>query len=710
MDLRFALTDGGEPEEVQIAGASASLFPLLGVRAGVGRLFDHHDDRDGGAEVVVLAHDFWRRRFGGSTSILGRAIRLDGRPYTVIGVLPASFGMLPPSSVFPAKVDAWVPLQPHLPSQARDVRFLHAVARIPQGVNIRQANDELASLGAALSRDFAPSYPDGPMRFQAVPMRDDVVREVRPALILLAGLVGLVLAIACANVAALQLARGHARQREMAIRVALGASRGRLVRQLLAEGAVLAVIGGAAGLALAMLAPIVTALPVLANLPRFADMSLDSRFVIFALGVSTLTALVFALAPVLQMSRGRVCRGQDALRMSARSTGTIRIVRALAIGEVALASSVLVAALALAQAFARTLDHDPGFTPTGMVTMRVSLPPAYQRPDVERFYERTLDEIRAVPGVTAAAAVTQLPLSGTMLGSTFLGRVTPSGERQRWDADLRGVTPDYFLTMGIQLVAGRTFGRSDLTDSPAVAVVDETFANRVGAGRRVIGQQLRWIRQPDRPIEIVGLVRAVRHRGLEADPRETVYLPHTQYAKWTMFLTVRVAGDPAAATTGIAAAVHKVDASQPLAEATTLDALVSRSVARPGFGAGLGGSLATLALALAAVGTYGLFAFAVSQRVREMAVRLAIGATPAATLRLVLRDGLFVGSVGLGIGLPLSAIVVGAARTIAFDDLAVEPWVIGTAAATLLAVVAGACWLPARRAASVQPAAALRAE
>ena len=264
--------------------------------------------------------------------------------------------------------------------------------------------------------------------------------------------------------------------------------------------------------------------------------------------------------------------------------------------------------------------------------------------------------------------------------------------------------------MGIAVVEGRAFGASDLADSSTVAVIDETLANRVWPGRQAVGQQLRWIRQADRPIEIVGVVRAVRHRGLEVEPRETVYLPYTQYARWTMFLAVRVAGDPSSASAAIAAAVHRIDPSQPLAEITTLDALVSRSMARPGFGAGVGGALAILAMTLAAIGTYGLFAFAVSQRMRELAVRLALGAAPAAVLRLVLRDGLIVAIAGLAIGLPLSAVGIRAMRAFAFGGVPVNPWTIGVTVAMLLVVVAGACWLPARRAARIEPALALRAE
>ncbi len=709
VDLRFALTGSGEPEELPLAGASASFFPLLGVRAAVGRVFDAHDDREGGPEVVVLAHDFWQRRFGGSPSIVGNAIVLDGRPYTVIGILPRSFSIAPPSSVFPARVDAWVPLQPHLSTRARDVRFLHLIARIREGHALRQANEELDTLGAAVSREFASAYQNRGIRFQAVLLKDEIVRELRPALLLLTAIVGLVQAIACANIASLQLARGEARRREMAVRTALGASRGRIVRQLLAEGAVLAALGTAAGVAVASLTPFATRAPALASLPRLGDVSIDARTVIVAVGVAALTTIVFAMAPAVQLLR-RNGGGDDAFRTAGRSTASVRTVRMLAIGEVALGSSVLVAALVLAQAFAQALDRNPGFDPRGIVTMRVTLPPSYDRAAVARFYDRLVDDVRALPGVQAAAAVSQLPLSGAMLGSTFLTEATPSGDPARWDADLRGISPDYFRTLDIRLVDGRPFDAQDSAETPAVAVIDETMARRLWPGRSAIGRHVRWMRQADRPIEIVGVVNAVRHRGLENEPRDTVYLPFTQYVRWTMFLTVRVAGDASSAAKSVEAAVHRLDPAQPVAEVATLDALVGRSLAGPGFGAGVGGVLALLALTLAAIGAYGLFAFAVSRRVREMAVRMALGATPAVVRWHVLSDGVFVAGAGLAIGLPLSTAGFRAARAIAVDALPPGGWAIGLSAATLVVIVAGACWLPARRAARIDPAITLRAE
>ena len=448
---------------------------------------------------------------------------------------------------------------------------------------------------------------------------------------------------------------------------------------------------------------------LLDSLPRLSDVSIDARTVIVAVAVAALTTIVFAMAPAVQLLR-RNGGGNDAFRTAGRSTASVRTVRMLAIGEVALGSSVLVAALVLAQAFAQALDRNPGFDPRGIVTMRVTLPPSYDRAAVARFYDRLVDDVRALPGVQAAAAVSQLPLSGAMLGSTFLTEATPSGDPARWDADLRGISPDYFRTLDIRLVGGRSFDAQDSAETPAVAVIDETMARRLWPGRSAIGRHVRWMRQADRPIEIVGVVNAVRHRGLENEPRDTVYLPFTQYVGWTMFLTVRVAGDASSAARSVEAAVHRLDPAQPVAEVATLDALVGRSLARPGFGAGVGGVLALLALTLAAIGAYGLFAFAVSQRAREMAVRMALGATPAVVRWHVLSDGVFVAGAGLAIGLPLSTVGFRAARAIAVDALPPGGWAIGLSAATLVVIVAGACWLPARRAARIDPAITLRAE
>ena len=526
-DLRLGLTGTGAPEELQVVAASASLFGMLGATPAAGRLLSDDDDREHAPLSVVLGYGLWQRRFGGSPAVVGSRILLDGRAYTVAGVLGPLFSLLPPSSVFPARADAWVALQAHLPMTARDVRYLHAVARVRPGVTIGAARQELAAIGAALSRDYPSVYGGRSWGFEIVRMQDDLVRHIRPALLVLFATVVLVLLIACANVAALLLARGASRRREMAVRAALGASRSRILAQLLTEGAVLALVGGAAGLALAAAAPALSAAPALAALPRFSEVSIDWRVFAFALLMAVATSLVFALAPAVELSA--LSSRLGGARVT-RATGAGRILAGV---EIALASLVLVVALLLARSFARVLAADPGFDPAGVVSMRIALPPKYRgAEDVVRFYDTALDQARRIPGIDSVAAVTQLPLSGAMLGSSF------TVDARRADADLRGVTPDYFAVMRIPLVEGRGFTAADRADTPQVAVIDETLARRLWP-RGAVGQRMRWIRRPDADVEIVGVVRGVRHRGLDQPVEATVYRPHTQYARSTMVIVAR---------------------------------------------------------------------------------------------------------------------------------------------------------------------------
>ena len=626
----------------------------------------------------------------------------------MIGVLPASFAIVPPTSVFPQRVDAWVPLQPHLPSRARDVRFLHAVARLNPGTTYAAANHELKGLAAAAVREHGDAYRARPVGFDAVSMQDDVLSGVRPALVTLSAVVALVLVIVCANIAALLLSRADSRRREMAIRVALGASGARIVRQLITEGIVLAMAGGVLGVALAAVTPALTSLPVLSDLPRFGDVAFNWRVLGFAMATAIGTAVCFGLAPALHLAQASTPRRQAALRASGRATSSTRAGRVLAVSEIALATVVLVVALLLVRTFVVLLERDLGFSPEGVVTMRVSLPPAYERQQVAPFFDAVLDGVRRLPGVHSASAVTQLPLSGTLLGSAVY--VDGASEASRVPVDLRGMTPDYLAALGIRLLAGRGFGPGDTSDGPAVAVVDERLAQRLWPGRSAVGQRLRWIRQPDAPVEVVGVVGAVRHRGPFAEPQPTVYRPHTQYVRWTMTLAVRVTGEPAAATTAIAAVVHRVDPLQPVADVRTMPTMARQSVAQPGFGAALGGALALLATTLAAVGVYGLFAFAVAERRREMAVRMALGATRAAIVRLVLGDGLRVVLIGLAIGVPAASLSAHALATQAVDVSSATPAILAAAAVVLVAVTASASAIPALRASRVEPASALRSE
>lgn len=711
-DLRLALTGSGTPEELQIVAASVQLFPLLGVRPQIGRLLEPADDRENAARVVVLSEGLWRRRFAAAPGVLGASVTLDGRSYTVVGVLPRTFTVLPPSSVFPAKADAWVALQPHLVSRARDVRYLHAIARVRPDVSIDAARGELRAVAETVTRESASAYKGGSWLFTLVKMQDDVLKGVRPALLMLFATVGMVLLGACANVAALLLARGESRRREMAVRAALGASRARIVRQLVTEGVALALIGGLAGLAIVAALPSATSLPPLSSLPRFDEIAIDWRVLGFALAVSLLTALLFAVAPAVELSSLKGVRSMEALRVSGRSRHTVRTGRVLAGLEIALAALVLAAAVLMARGFGQLLQVEPGFRTAGLLTMRVALPPKYSAAGaVTRFFDGALDRIRSVPGVTSAAAVTQLPLSGAMLGSTFAAESGTAGDgKLTIDADLRGVTPEYFQTMGIELLAGRLLTNRDTASSPAVSVVDEALQRRLWPNGDAIGRQIRWIRQPDRAIEIVGVVRAVRHRGSDQPARETVYRPHAQYPRFTMYLVARTAGDPAAAAGAVEAAVHAVDPDQPVSDVMSMDARARVMLAPSAFGAGLGSVLALLSLGLATVGVYGLFAFTVAQRRREMSVRMALGATPGGLTRAVLGEAAWITACGLLAGLPLA---VAAARWIRAHLIGMPEFdatLFGGVALVMLLVALVAGWLPARRAARIDPAGALRAE
>ena len=707
-DLRLALSGAGDPEELSVVAASASTFPVLGVRPHIGRLLESGDDRPESARVVILSHGLWTRRFGGAPSVLGSTITLDGRPYLVAGVLPSGFAMVPPSSVFPTNADAWVALEPHLGSRARDVRFLHGVARIRPGVSPAAARDEIIAIGEVLRREHTAAATGSGRGLTLVRMDEDVVSTVRPALLALLGLVLLVLLIACVNVATLLLARSDVRRREIAIRIALGASRGRLLRQLLTEGVVLSLCGTAIGLVVAMIVPRIGHLPALSSLPRFTDLSVDWRVILFALGVCVMSAVLFALAPAVQLSRHASLRRAEVLRATSNLVRMTTVRRVLAGSQIALASAVLLVALMFVRLIVQLIDTHPGFESADVTTARVALPAAYARSgQAPLFFDRVIDRLASTAGVAAAAAVTQLPLSGAVLSSSFDpedGDIT-----RRLDADLRGVTPDYFRALKVPVIRGRAFSEADGPKSPPVAIVDEEFARRMWPGQDPLGQRIRWFRQPDVLIEVVGVVASVRHAGISQSPKPTVYRPHAQYVRLTMYLVVRNAGTSAVQATDLAAAVRAVDPAQPIAEVASMASLRTRSLAAPGFGAALGSALALLAALLTAVGIFGLHAFSVQQRRREIAVRLAVGGSPGIVKRGVLMESVVVAAAGAVAGLGAAFGVLGWIRGV-LDlgtlDAALIAWTIGA----MIALALIACWIPARRAARTDPAEALRAE
>lgn len=714
-DLRMNLGGAGEPEEVQIVAASATLFPLLGVQPALGSTLAAADDEPGAAPAIVLADSLWRRRFGADPSIVGRAVLLDGRGYTVRGVLPSGFAVLPPSSVFPSRVDGWVALRTHAAARGRDVRYLHAVARLAPHVTLDDARSEGAALGAAYARAFPESYAlpgtastgRSPWTFAVVGFQDDVVRQARPVLLALAAIVAVVLAIACVNVANLLLARGERRRRELMVRVALGAGPARLVRLLFAEGLVLSIAGCGAGALLALAVPRIIASLDPAALPRIGGPFLDARLLAFVMVLLAAVAVLFALVPAVDALRARDAASVDrALGRSARSAG---VGRALAVAQIALAALALVTTAMLTETIVRLQQVPSGLDPAGVLTFRVTLPPAYRTaPEIAGFFTRATERLRGLAGVTEAGAITQLPMSGASLGSSFTEWGDP--DRRRVDADLRGVTPGYFPALRIPVTAGRAFTAADAAGHPSVAIVDRAFARRLRADGNVVGLRIRWIRNPADPIEIIGIAGDVRHRGPAEPPRETVYRPAAQYVRSSMTFVVRGGAAAASLAPPATAAIREIDPSQPVADLVPMDAIVARTTARPRLSAVLGSALGTLALVVAILGVYGVVSYGVAQRVREFAVRLALGAKPGSILFLVMREGAGVTGVGLLAGLGLAPALANVLSA-ALYGVGGHDWRAYLAAGAILAVSAAiACYVPARRASRSDPMSVLRSE
>jgi putative ABC transport system permease protein len=709
MDVRLALAGGGASTEVQGLAASHGALSLLGVAPALGRDLTADDDRPGAAPVVLLGHACWQSRFGGDPAVVGRTIRLDERDHRVVGILPDGFAILPPSSVLPDRIDVWLPLEPALPSRQRSVRFLHALVRLRPGTTFAAADAELRATGSALTRGFVDAYPGGGWTFTVRSFDADVLGRARATLWLLSTLVALVLGLACVNVAHLLIARHDARRIDVAVRTALGASAAQLAGEQLAESSLIAVSAGVLGLALGAATP--TALRALAPgaLPRLDEAAVDARVLLFAASLIAVTALAAAAAGIV----ARRWLGAPSLigstRSGGRTRGGARLGRVLVVVQTAGATAIVVTALFLADALAGLQRVDLGLRPDGLVGGRVSLSSRYPMGAASAaFFDRATDALAAHPGVAGAAAISQLPLSGAMLGSTFVD--TARGPDARIDVDLRAVTPSWFAVAATPLVAGRGFTATDASGSPRVAIVDETLARRLSADGHAVGRRLRWIRQPDVDVEIVGVVRAVRHRGPAEPAQATVYRPLAQYPRTSMFLLARPHAGAALTHADLRAAVDAVDPTQPIADVAPMPARVAQRLARSRTSAWLAATLACLAAALATIGVYGVLGVGVARRRREFGLRLAIGARPAAILSLILGEGLTLAAAGLLIGSAGAAAVVRLTRGALPVDEAHAGVAFAAGTALVLGCVAVALWLPARRAAGIQPRTALSAD
>ena len=707
----FNLTGAGEPERVVGSAATASFFDVMGTQPALGRAFTEEEDQNGRDMVVVLGHGLWQRRFGGDPKIVGQNVSLNGRPRTVVGVMPAGFA-------FPSKeIDLWVPLAPdQQTAQLRSTFWLTMVGRLKPGATIEQARAEMGNISARLEQQYSEYM--GGYGVNLVALHTQVVGRVRPALFVLLGAVGFVLLIACANVANLLLARAASRSRELAVRAALGAGRARIVRQLLTESVLLALVGGLGGALVAVWGLDVLKSLAPADTPRLDQIGVDARVFGFAFGLSCLTALVFGLAPALQSSKPDL---NETLKEGGRSNTTgvrgRRLREWLVVSEIALTLVLLVGAGLLLKSFMRLQEFNLGYKPEGVLTARVSLPRArYDKPaKVGAFYEQLTERLRNSPGVEGVAAVGTVLLSNTPNSTIFTieGRPNPPAA-ERVEIPLDPVTPDFFKVMGTPLVRGRFFDARDKDGVQPVAIVNETFARRFFPNEDPLGRRFIYgdpSPDNDQWLTIVGVVGDMKRTDFNSEVRPETFYPHAQGPSNSMMLVVRGAGGDAASLAGLVRSqVRALDPDQPVFGVRTMEEQLAERRAQHRFNMILLAVFAGLALVLAAVGLYGVMAYSVTLRTHELGVRMALGARAADVFRLVIGRGMLLAALGVGCGLLASLVLTRVMSSLLYGVSATDPVTFGGVALALAAVALAACYLPARRATKVDPMNALRYE
>ena len=711
-DRDFNLTGDGEPEKVYAFAVHGNFFPLLGVEPAVGRALTVEDDQPQGGKVAVISYALWQSRYGGQPGVVGRDILLSDEKYTVVGVMPKGFQFLDPD------IRLWVPsgFTPRTLAN-RGGHFLTVVARMKPGVTLDQANADIKAITAQIARD----NPDQASRLGAnvFSLGEELIGETRRPLIVLLVAVAFVLVIASANLANLLLSRALGRSKEVAVRTALGATRGRLVRQLLTESVVLSFAGGVAGVVVAVWSFEFLRHLIPPGLSLLVDLRIDTTVLVFTLALSAITGIVFGLAPALQSSTVDL---NEALKQgggrTSLSAGHRRLQNSMIVGEVALAMVLLIGAGLLIKTFARLRDQYSNLRAESVLAMRTQLPESRYKDPQRRFafYGQVLERVGSLPGVAAAAYTTSVPLDwkGGTNGISIEGRPVERGVL--YDANHRQISADYFKVMGIALIEGRGFNESDNQQSQPVAIVNETMAREFWAGESVLGKRFK----PSSPdskdpwITIVGVVANVKQMGAEVAVKPEMYMPYQQVADQPWYaprdLVIRASVKPASLVAGITGRVHEVDANQPVSDIRTMKDVLGKEFGQRETGTTLLGVFAVLAMLLAAIGLYGVLSYFVSQRIPEFGVRMALGAKSRDILWLVLRRGMGLVVLGLAIGTAAAFALTRLMQSLLFEVSASDPLVFGLIAAVLAAVAFTACLIPARRAMKVDPMVALRYE
>jgi predicted permease len=707
------LYHGDEPERLRGAFVSAELFPLLGVQPHIGRVFTPSEERSEGEHFIVISYDLWQRRFGGNAGILNQTLNISNQPTIVLGVMPQGFKF----PVGQRQIDFWMPLFSSIPPGARQARgavYLGLFGRRKPDVTLQQAQAEMDTIGNRLATQY-PAANTG-LEIAIASYHDRLVGSVRPALLILLGAVAIVLLIACANVANLLLARASARQKEIAIRTAIGATRWRVIRQLLTESLLLSLLGGMAGTLFAWWAVGLLVASNPSNLPRIAEIQLDKAVLLFTLGLSTLTGVVFGLTPALQASKTDLNESlKDGMRDSSGGIRRNRARSVLVVSEIALSLILLIGATLLFQSLRRLLQVSPGFDSDNVLATDISVsdkkyPEASQRSD---FYRRALDQISALPGVEAAGVVYPLPMSGSFMSFTFdIAGLPPFQPGQQPVSDRRVISPNYFRAMNIPLRKGRFFGPQDHANAPPVVIVNETFARTYFPGEEAIGKGI-IPGEGGKPTtrQIVGVVGDVRHAGLDVELSPEYYVNYEQDDVDNLTLVTRTTSqNPTSIAAAVRGVIRGMDKDQPVYNVRPMSQLVDSSVAQRRFNLFLLGGFALLALLLASIGIYGVMSYSVTQRTREIGVRIALGARTYDVIKMVLAQGVVLTVLGLAIGIVGAFALTRFLVTLLYGVKPTDLTTFVMVSMALVVVAIAACLIPARRATKVDPLVALRYE